>query len=801
MKCFYLFLCIVLFGNLLSLEGSSSSNMQIAQSSAPGHESYKTDLMSALEERNLTQTKALLQKIHDLDFQNSEGITPLIFALAQDYDEGVQLLLDHGASIEAPGFENESLGADDMRRLTPLHTAVMKNSKWVRVFLQKGAKAQVYTSTGETPLHTAMRCEGLSHVDDLVGAGAEKDSRDSNGNTPLLTAAAKGYTDAVSHLLTLDVNKHAKNKDNENALLIAAFHGHDTTLGVLLDAGLDKELKATQYRLKGNTALHVSATKSDACVKILLEKGANPSPRNRERDTPLHLASGKDSSSLKAIELLINAHADLNAQNDKGSTPLHRAVDSGNTQAIKALLASGASALIKDHSGHTPVWLACKYTFNDCFKLFRDANIPLPRIPRVLTSFPLDDCSNLSVAASCGELEEVQKYIARNIHLQAHDYPEGITPLHTAVINHQHSVVQALVDAGVYLETQDDDGETALHAAAYVSCNECLDLLLKAGAQRNALTHRGNTPLHCALIQNPSAKHYWLQIREVQIKDSDNEEREKRREQYVKTLLETSVNIEVQNCDGNAPLHLAAQCENPLLTILLLSKKANVKVINILGNTPLHEAATFQNGDSLKALIEADAELNARNENQATPLHCATEKSKKSDKCIEMLLKLGADRDAQDSMGDTPLHYAAQHDRELAIACLLLAKALVTIANNEGNTALHFAVGTKNEKCIVPLLEAGAAVEAKNIWGNTPLHIAAEDSSTLSPEISIELLLKYNAQVNVTNNEGATPLHLATPDNKRNIKALLAAGANRHQKDLFGNLPDLSAYKESNEDT
>jgi len=71
-----------------------------------------------------------------------------------------------------------------------------------------------------------------------------------------------------------------------------------------------------------------------------------------EGDTPLHVIAWR--SDAEAVNLLIEAGADVNAVGDMGETPLHVAISVGNAAMVRALIAAGARADIRSELGETP---------------------------------------------------------------------------------------------------------------------------------------------------------------------------------------------------------------------------------------------------------------------------------------------------------------------------------------------------------------------------------------------------------------------------------------------------------------
>jgi ankyrin repeat protein len=122
----------------------------------------------------------------------------------------------------------------------------------------------------------------------------------------------------------------------------------------------------------GDTPLHVAAAGHRVeIVRSLLAAGADiAAARNRRRSQPLHYASDGCPGNplwnlerqLAVLRILVASGADINAQDQNGATPLHRAVRTRCAAAVRFLLDAGAESTLRNKPGSTPFHLAVQNT-------------------------------------------------------------------------------------------------------------------------------------------------------------------------------------------------------------------------------------------------------------------------------------------------------------------------------------------------------------------------------------------------------------------------------------------------------
>ncbi len=105
------------------------------------------------------------------------------------------------------------------------------------------------------------------------------------------------------------------------------------------------------------------------------------------------------------------------------------------------------------------------------------------------------------------------------------------------------------------------------------------------------------------------------------------------------------------------------------------------------------------------------------------------------------------------------MHYAALEGRVADMEHLLIRGANPNAADAQGFTPLHFAAQQGALAAARLLLDGGANVDAANAHGNTPLWVAVFNSNGWQD--MIELLVSYGADPTFTNNAGQSPIEFA----------------------------------------
>lgn len=212
------------------------------------------------------------------------------------------------------------------------------------------------------------------------------------------------------------------------------------------------------------------------------------------------------------------------------------------------------------------------------------------------------------------------------------------------------------------------------------------------------------------------------------------------------------MSVNVQDEEGNTPLHFAAE-ECDLDTVReLLSAGANPNIQNLEEDAPIHIAIFSLCSEVVLALLEGGANPNIQNIETDTALTLALsflgpeENGTEADRnvlllIIEYVLRFGADPNFINDFGYAPIHLAILLNDITLVNLLLQNGANPDLEDVDGNTPLHFAVYQNNVPILRLLLDRGAK-QLQGIYQKTPLDFAIFYNFT---EI-IQILRSYQSQ-------------------------------------------------------
>lgn len=273
--------------------------------------------------------------------------------------------------------------------------------------------------------------------------------------------------------------------------------------------------------------------------------------------------------------------------------------------------------------------------------------------------------SVLHVAAAGGKKEVVEDLLAKGADPNLPDANQR-TPLHWAALSGKADAAAVLLAKGADPNASDKRQSTPLYWAAGTGRKDVVALLLAKGANPNARCFFDRTPIDIPAVRG----------------DKDT----------VDLLLAKGADIRAADKGGSTVLHYAVQGSSTALVKLLLEKGLDPNVRNEAGCAPLHFASIYGRADNAEALLAKGADPKAVDDVGRQPLHCAaygmgrrfdyqagaSSEGKKivGDmtqgrlRIVKMLLDRGADPNAKDAKGNTPLSLASS-ERYRDIVALL----------------------------------------------------------------------------------------------------------------------------------
>ncbi len=202
---------------------------------------------------------------------------------------------------------------------------------------------------------------------------------------------------------------------------------------------------------------------------------------------------------------------------------------------------------------------------------------------------------------------------------------------------------------------------------------------------------------------------------------------------------------------------------------------------------PLLEATYADDTKEAKALLESGADPDAINRYGVTPLALACQNGNVT--LVESLLAAGADPDKTINGDETPLLIAARTGLPEPVTALLASGAKVDAPNRASQTPLMWAANEGHTETVRLLIEAGADVNAQGKSGLTPLLLAARNGHIGVAEEMLKagVAIDYAIQVGQANGKappkGTTALRVAVENAHFDLAVvLLDAGADANDQ-------------------
>ncbi len=442
-------------------------------------------------------------------------------------------------------------------------------------------------------------------------------------------------------------------------------------------------------------------------AQTALKRGARIGVSDQFGRTALHFAAAR--GDLPMIDFLLSSRAPLGAKDSEGLTPLLRAARSLRGGAVELLLSRGGErqGLVsflsaRNRTGQTLLHAAAREGNADSVAVFAsvlsDADMR-DNAGRTPLSLAVDGADVRPGDRRRGYLESARILLEKGADPCLPD-GKGLTPL--------------------WYAARHDDGELAL-------------LLSEKGVDAAAVAEaydRGDARIAAILTER---------IKDATVTDSM----------------------------GRTFLHVAAQQGHADLAVRILSMNVDVNAADRFSRTPLDIAAGRGDEEMARLLLAAGADPNRPGERSTTPLELAVRRGAAA--VAELLIAAGAEVSSRALI-------EAVEARNTSMTGFLLSRGADPNARDEkGNTPLFYAVETRTGisglDVVKLLLEQGAAADERNAGGVTAL-LRAVDAGKRE---EAGLLLSRGADPNLADERGRTPLSAAREAKDREMIALLSA--------------------------
>lgn len=242
------------------------------------------------------------------------------------------------------------------------------------------------------------------------------------------------------------------------------------------------------------------------------------------------------------------------------------------------------------------------------------------------------------------------------------------SPLHYAAEGTDHDAVRLLLDSGASPDALSRNKLTPLHMAAAADNEASVLELIRRGADKNAVDlFNTHTPLLKALHEGACGAADALVRAKADVnvhaarrhgKTALHVAAEKNYVDIVRLLLQHNAKLDSEGAHVGTPLHLAAACGSTEVASCLVAAGANVRATDHNGSTPLHASTSNGHAAIARLLLDAGAHIDARNNEGVTPLHdCVSSPTCNGEDVLAVLLREGADENAEDNSGKTVTDY------------------------------------------------------------------------------------------------------------------------------------------------
>jgi len=680
----------------------------------------------------------LLDTKIDVGAINADGHTALAIACANANWPLVEFLLDHRAAVDV---------ADTVPAIVCAAGIHEDDATGVRLLLKHRAKVDATAPLGRTALMTAALAGHARIVDALLAAGASVDIADQRGTTALMEAARAGAVTAIHALGKRKAGADLIDGGGRSALMHAcqSRQADEEAVRALLALGADRSISTAQ----GQRAVDLAAAAGRWPIVALLDP-AYPIPS--AFDSALPVASENQTGHL--LDALRFGHWNVAA---------------GFSDVVRDWRPATLAELYLDLTGNDePSAAARAWLLNHGLDGATNVDGDIALFDELVARLPdsLPACRDLIARGAAvggaglvarvletatGDNAQAACALARDLLGRGADVfgatSGALTALHLAIPLGDDALVEALLERGCNPNARSGRGDTPLHLAVARESVTITRRLIAAGANPGIANACGETALGAALACR-SAVASWLAwpnwplpLRELRASDLPDAAARGDADAIAR-LRELGFPIDSEDAQGATALIRAAGAGHAALLVQLLDAGASAAHVTRSGMHVLAAAVAARREAVVRTLLNHHVAPDTRIAGGGTALTLACALGEP--RIVDALLEAGADADATDDHGGTPLHAAAQYafargDADTARALferLLRAGAQIARRNRGGQDALLILLGAREAPgahCDAEqlrtlcewLVDRGAAIDTQDERGVGSLHACA----------------------------------------------------------------------------
>ena len=552
------------------------------------------------EKPDVKITKDMLHDVRETPNQylQPNGRTKLQQALVDGHDDFVMKMIER---------DHVRLRVIDNKGCNLMHYAVeKKNRRLISKLKELGVPLDSRDKEGKTPFMKLFEAKkpNLRLANWLLEQGANADQADKRGRRALHVAAEKHNLNVVSFLL-----KVTKNTDKPDHTGVRPFHyavEHNDASVVQEFSHHRVDLKSTNN--KSQTVFHMALENKNAKVlQFLLKTEAVKVLNQPEMDTKeaaIHKAVSKQN--VDAVQQMLAAGANINAQAKDGTTPLAMAVSEDSEEMVRSLLDKGADIVYGECSALEE---SISYNESQHFSILMEY-APDPNMKGK------DGKTALMRATQYGHEKIVDELLSAGADPNMLSR-EKQNALFFLGFNSKSEIVEKLIDEGINVNQVDQYGRTPLLEAMNGSYDlDNIKALVNAGADVNHKDGSGQTALHHTLRSySPDIKTFtWLLENGVdlqKIAEGDNDRQPILHQAAevdgsdapLRKLLEAGLDVDKKDQTGATALMVATRMYNKKNIELLLEYGADPDIETSFGESP-RKAATRHWNNELKEIYD-----------------------------------------------------------------------------------------------------------------------------------------------------------------------------------------------------